>query len=121
METQEIALQMPSVTEDAALKKEVGLLKIAYALYALSIFLPFASIAGVIMAYIKAGDVAGSHLSSHYSWLIRTFWWSALLGFVGMITFFFGVGIVVFIATGIWFIYRVIKGFLKLNDGKSVQ
>jgi uncharacterized membrane protein len=121
METQEFTLQMPALTEDAALKKQEGLLKVTYALYALSIILPITSIVGVVIAYIKRGEIEGSYLDTHYRWLIRTFWWSALLGIVGLVTFFFGIGIVVFVATGVWFIYRVIKGFLKLNDGLAVQ
>lgn len=121
METQEFTLQMPASTEDAALKKQEGLLKVTYALYALSIVLPITSIVGVVIAYIKRGEIKGSYLDTHYRWLIRTFWWSVLLGIVGLVTFFFGIGIVVFVATGVWFIYRVIKGFLKLNDGLAVQ
>ena len=121
METQELTLQMPALTEDAALKKQENLLKITYALYALSIILPITSIVGLVIAYIKASEVEGSYLGTHYRWLIRTFWWSALLSIVGLITFFFGIGIVVFVATGVWFIYRVIKGFLKFNDGLAVQ
>ena len=76
---------------------------------------------GVVIAHIKAGEVTDTHLHSHYKWLIRTFWWSFLFTGIGVITFFFGIGIMVFIATGVWFIYRVIKGFLKFHDGLAVQ
>jgi len=35
-------------------------------------------------------------------------------------TLLFGIGIIGLIATGIWVIYRVIKGWLALNDGRAI-
>src|SRR5689334_17181301 len=44
---------------------------------------------GLILAYVKQGDAAGTWLQSHYRWLIRTFWFSVLwnvLGWLAVVT-----------------------------------
>jgi uncharacterized membrane protein len=37
-----------------------------------------------------------------------------------MLTFWFGVGILVGIAAAIWVIYRIVKGWLNLAEGRPV-
>lgn len=92
------------------------MLLITYALYAFGLFFFVPMIAGIVMAHIKYGESVDILYSSHYRWLIRTFWfgllWSALsipflLVFVG---FFF------LVAIWIWTIYRIVRGFLAFND-----
>ena len=84
------------------------------------------SIIAVILNYVKRGDVRGTWLESHFRWQIRTFWfgllWVALcLGFV-IVTF--GIGIIVawlpMMLVGLWFIYRIVRGWLALNDGRQM-
>jgi uncharacterized membrane protein len=83
---------------------------------------------GIIMAYVKRGDAAGTWLASHYRWLIRTFWFSLLWGCVGAIIFvllaivLIGIiiGAAIWIATALWVIYRIIRGYLLFNDSKPV-
>ena len=87
------------------------------------------SIIAVVMNYVKRSDARGTYLESHFSWQLRTFWFAALwvgiifmlslpLFFllVGFVTFPLGVGIV-----GIWVIYRVVRGWLRLRDGQPIQ
>jgi len=85
-------------------------------------------IVGIIMAYVKRGEAEGSWLASHYRWLIRTFWFSLLWGLIGTILFLvlaiviigFLIGPLVWIATSIWVIYRLIRGYLLFKDSKPV-
>ena len=85
-------------------------------------------IIGIIMAYVKRGDAVGTWLASHYRWLIRTFWFSLLWGLVGGIIFvllaivFIGIviGAAIWIATALWVIYRIIRGYLLFKDSKPV-
>ena len=85
-------------------------------------------IIGIIMAYVKRGDAAGTWLASHYRWLIRTFWFSLLWGCIGAIIFvllaivFIGIviGAAIWIATALWVIYRIIRGYLLFKDSKPV-
>jgi len=96
---------------------------IIYGLFALGLisggFLGVASIAAIVLAYLKRSDAAGTVYASHFDWVIRTFWWS-LLWFVLS-----GIATVIFIGwlTGlialVWLVYRVIKGWLALLSGRS--
>ena len=78
------------------------------------------SILAVILNYVKRGDVRGTYLESHFRWIIRTFWWSLLWGLIGAISMLVLVGFVILVAAGIWFIYRVAKGWLELRAGRPV-
>ena len=54
--------------------------------HGLIVFAPLvgvAGIVGVIIAYVKRGDAQGTWVASHFTWLIRTFWWSLLWDIIG--------------------------------------
>ena len=84
------------------------------------------SIIAVILNYVKRGDVRGTWLESHFRWQIRTFWFGLL--WVGLcmafVVFTLGVGIIIaWLPLGLvalWFIYRVVRGWLALKDGKQM-
>lgn len=93
---------------------------ITYILYALSAFTGFTAIVAVIINYIKREETAGTIYASHFTWQIRTFWWSlcwAVLGFALVIV---GIGVIVLVIDSIWVIYRIVKGVLNWNDGKPM-
>ena len=95
---------------------------VVYALQVLSVFVGITAIVGVIINYVKREDAAGTVYESHFDWQIRTFWWGLLWTAVGFILLFaFGLGLLVWFVAGIWALYRVIKGFLKLNDNQPVM
>ena len=89
-------------------------------------FLSLVGIVGVIVAYVSRGDLRGTWAESHLTWLIRTFWWSLLWDAIGvlllMVTLFLAYPIawVIWVATAIWVIYRVVRGFLLFNDRKPI-
>ena len=82
------------------------------------------SIIGVILNYVKRSDVRGTWLDSHFSWQIRTFWFALLWLVVGGILFATVVGIpfavVLWLGTGIWVLYRIIRGWLALSSRKPM-
>ncbi len=95
---------------------------LVYALQAAGFFLggiPF--IAAVIVNYVKREDVQGTWLGSHFLWQIRTFWYGALWCVIGVITFPIFIGMFVLAADFIWILYRIIKGWLRLNDKKGMS
>jgi len=98
----------------------ITLTTVIYALYAASYFVGVTAIVAIVMNYVKKDDVAGTFLESHFRWQIRTFWFGVLWGVLGTITVMFIVGWFVLIANGIWIIYRIVKGWLRLNDGKPM-
>lgn len=103
--------------------------QIVYFLQALAILVGVAHIAGVIINYLKQEEVKGTLFESHFRWQVRTFWFSILWSVIGFVTVWlmidfgkvlFVLGFVIMIATGIWYVYRVVKGWLCLNAGKPM-
>jgi uncharacterized membrane protein len=85
-------------------------------------------IIGLIIAYVKRSDAAGTWLASHFRWLIRTFWFSFLWGVIGLIVLvtlgllLVGIPIAfgIWIATTIWVLYRLLRGYMLFKDSKAV-
>ena len=101
-------------------KSAKNLTTLIYALYAASFLIGITAIVAIVMNYIKKEDVAGTFLESHFRWQIRTFWFGMLWGMLGVITFVLVIGWFVLIVNGIWIIYRIAKGWLRLNDNKPM-
>ena len=82
------------------------------------------SIIAVILNYVKRGEVRGTWLDSHFSWQIRTFWFAVLWLAIGAVLFATVIGIpfavVLWFATGIWVLYRIIRGWLALPSQKAL-
>ena len=92
-----------------------------YLLQALSFLWGVTAIVGVVVNYVKRDDARGTVYESHFDWQIRTFWWGLLWGVVGvLLVIVFGLGFLVMFVAWIWAIYRVVKGWLKLSEGKPV-
>ena len=79
------------------------------------------SLIAVVLNYVKRGEARGSWLESHFRWQIRTFWfgllWVVLCGLLVFLTL--GVGLLIvwlpLAFVTIWFIYRVVRGWLRLG------
>ena len=93
---------------------------VIYALQAASFVFGFTAIVALILNYVKRDDVRGSWLESHFRWQIRTFWFGVLWGVIGGVLLLVLVGWVILVADGIWIVYRIIKGWLDLYDGKPM-
>ena len=82
------------------------------------------SIIAVILNYVKRSEVRGTWLDSHFSWQIRTFWFALLWLAIGGVLFATVIGIpfaiVLWLATGIWVLYRIIRGWLALASEKTL-
>ena len=82
------------------------------------------SIIAVILNYVKRSDVRGTWLDSHFSWQIRTFWFALLWLVVGGVLFITLIGIpiafVLWFATGIWVLYRIVRGWMALNAQRTL-
>jgi uncharacterized membrane protein len=105
--------------EELAGLKNIAL--VVYILQALSFLWGVTAIVGVIINYVKRDDAKGTVYESHFDWQIRTFWWGLLWGVLGMLLIIAaGLGLVLLFVAWIWAIYRVVKGWLKLSEGKPV-
>jgi uncharacterized membrane protein len=82
------------------------------------------SIIAVIINYVKRSEVRETWLDSHFSWQLRTFWFALLWLAVGGVLFVTVIGIPVAIAlwlgTGIWVLYRLIRGWLALGSKQTL-
>ena len=84
------------------------------------------SIIAVILNYVKRSEARGTWLASHFDWQIRTFWFGLL--WVSLCVLFIigtlGIGILIaWLPLGfitVWFIYRIIRGWLALNDRRPM-
>jgi len=83
------------------------------------------SILAVILNYAKRSDVRGTFLESHFRWQIRTFWFALLWVLVAVLLAITIIGIPVawllVIATGVWVLYRIVRGWLALNDERPID
>jgi uncharacterized membrane protein len=78
------------------------------------------SIIAVIINYVKRDETYGTYLHSHFIWQIRTFWFALLWVLAAWLLIFTVIGIpfamAIFIATGLWVLYRITRGWLRLTD-----
>jgi uncharacterized membrane protein len=74
------------------------------------------SLIAVILAYVKRGDARGTVYASHFANQITVFWWSLLWTVLGFVLLLIGIGYVVWVLAGLWFLYRVVKGIIRALD-----
>jgi len=82
------------------------------------------SIIAIILNYVKRSDVRGTYLETHFRWQLRTFWYAALWLAVAVMLAITIVGIpfawVLVVVTGFWVLYRIVRGWLALLDGRPI-
>jgi uncharacterized membrane protein len=84
------------------------------------------SIIAVILNYLKRGQARGTWLESHFRWQIRTFWFGLLWVSLCWLFIIATLGLGALVAwlplgiTAVWFIYRVARGWLALNDRRPM-
>jgi len=133
----------PPNTPDSRLGGLISYTHWIYALHSLSVLsalfttravaLRFAfglpSIIAVIMNYARRSETRGTWLESHFRWQIRTFWYAwlwiivsliiamplVLLAGLGFLIGLMGLGLV-----GLWVIYRIVRGWIALRDGRAM-
>jgi uncharacterized membrane protein len=78
----------------------------------------------VIVNYIKRPETAGTMVYSHHSWMIRSFWIYIGCMVVAVLLAITIVGIplawLVGLAAWIWKAYRLIRGFIDLNNNRPM-
>jgi uncharacterized membrane protein len=116
----------------------VNVTHLVYALHALSILIGITtaatiigafvfgvpSIIAVVINYLKRSEACDTFLESHFRWQIRTFWFGLLWCLIGGFLFITFIGIplavAVFLAAGLWVMYRIARGWLALRDRKPM-
>jgi len=78
------------------------------------------SIIAVILSYAKRSETTGTYLQSHFDWVISTFWYALfwlIISILIALTFFgIPVAYLMVVITGLWVMYRIVRGLLSLLD-----
>ena len=106
--------------------------RVAHVLYILHLLAPFtawllAAVAVILGAYNRS-DVKGTFLESHFSWLSRTFWWGlvwiVVFGLVSVLlvitVILIPLAYLLYLGLFVWYLYRVVKGWIRLNKGQPI-
>jgi uncharacterized membrane protein len=104
--------------EEKDVIRETGV--IAYVLYGVSIIASPAVLAGVIYVYMKRDAMRGTWAEGHMTWLIRTFWLAIAASLVSVVLSVVVIGFFLLGLVWLWFVYRVVKGFVAFNDGQPI-
>jgi uncharacterized membrane protein len=130
-------MNTPTMTVEAP-QGLVGTMHIVYALHALGLVLGafgaasivgsflfgWPSIIAVIISYVKRGEARGTWLEGHFRWAIATFWyalaWAVLVALVSIPLAIIVIGLATWVVgiflLGVWAIYRIARGWLRLKD-----
>ena len=104
-------------------EREKSLRQIAtviYGLQAAALLVGITFFVAVILGYVRRKDVAGTWLESHFTWQIRTFWWSLAWSTLGVATLVLVVGFFILLAAAVWYVYRIVRGWIELNEGRPI-
>ena len=84
---------------------------------------PTLLIVALILDLAKRGDAAGTWHASHFSWRLRTVAWAAGLYLVTapLWLLFVVPGWIAWIAISLWFLYRIVKGMVRMNAGQPME
>jgi uncharacterized membrane protein len=77
----------------------------------------------LIVDLVKKDEAAGTWQASHFSWRIRSVLWA---GFWYVLTaplwlLFALPGWIAWVVISIWFLYRIVKGMVRMNAGQAVD
>ena len=103
-------------------KKDIEITHVIYGLMAAGYVTGgLGTLAAIILNYIKRDEMKGTWLESHFSWQIRSFWWGMLWAVLSVLLMIVVIGFFTIVIVIIWHIYRIAKGWIRLNDGKPMD
>ena len=79
-------------------------------------------IVALIIDLVKKSDAEGTWQASHFSWRIRTVIWAGVLYVVTFPLFLllYLPGAIAWVIISIWFLYRIVKGMVRMNASQSL-
>ncbi len=83
---------------------------------------PVVLIIALVIDLVKKGDAEGTWQASHFSWRIRTVIWAVLLYLVTapLWLVFLVPGWIAWCLISIWFLYRIVKGMVRMNANRAL-
>ncbi|OUM03125.1 DUF4870 family protein [Variovorax sp. JS1663] len=124
-----MANEIVTVEPDSSLKTWGWISYILHLVVAVGAVLPGAqaSIALLLIALVidlvKRDDAAGTWQASHFSWRIRSVLWAgvAYVLTAWLWLLFLLPGWLAWALISLWFLYRIIKGMVRMNAGRSME
>lgn len=121
--------EIVTVEPDPSLKTWGWISYILHLIVAVAAVLPGAqaSIAllliALVMDLVKREDAAGSWQATHFSWRIRSVLWAGLLYLLTswLWLLFLLPGWLAWVLISLWFLYRIVKGMVRMNAGRSME
>lgn len=95
-------------------------LLIAYILYACTLFSGITAIIGVVINHLKVNATQSEFIRSHHRWLMRTFWWGLLWSLISSALTIILIGFAGYLLVAVWFIYRIVRGFLAYSERRAM-
>ena len=76
-----------------------------------------------VLDLVKKSDAAGTWQESHFAYRIRTVLWAAALYVITSPLFLLLLlpGLLAWALVSIWFLYRIVRGWMNLNAGKAME
>lgn len=84
---------------------------------------PVLLIVALILDFVKKGDAEGTWHATHFRWRIRSVLIAGVLYLVTLPLWFllFLPGWLAWLCVSVWFLYRIIKGMVRLNAGRAME
>jgi len=77
----------------------------------------------LVIDLVKRDDAAGTWQASHFSWRIRTVLWAGVLYILTapLWLLFFLPGWLAWCLISLWFLYRIVRGMVAMNQSRAVD
>ncbi|WP_431258870.1 DUF4870 family protein [Roseateles chitinivorans] len=130
--TQTFEPQSPDVVLDPereASLRTIGIISYAlHAVVAIGALLPGVQasivllIVAVIVDLVKRDEAAGTWQATHFSWRLRSVLWCGILYVITIPLWFAFIipGWIAWCLISIWFLYRIVRGWLAMNDRRPM-
>jgi uncharacterized membrane protein len=87
---------------------------ISYILLAIGLFTAIPILIGAVWAMVKRRDARGTVYHSHYTNVIRVFWWTVFWTIIGFILLVAVIGYAILGILWLWALYRLVNGMTKI-------
>ncbi len=80
-------------------------------------------VVALVIDLVKRGDAANTWQASHFSWRIRSVIWAGVLYLLTswLWLLFIVPGWIAWGLISIWFLYRIVKGMVRMNASRAVE
>lgn len=89
-------------------------------LYLGSLITGISGLIGVVLAYVWQGEPHEPWEETHYTYLIRTFWFGLAASFIGILTMMIAIGFLIILAAAVWVLARSAVSLMKAQQRAAI-